>query len=183
MNKVSLREAPDYYDGTPWCVFNKLSSTVIDSNEVFYSTLCIFLVVKNPMDFGQMRKKLNSHVYKSKVEFMSDLQLIYSNCVLYNSHPQSVFRHYAEFLTEKTNSLGKTIPDITVRKSTENDVPAASVTPTLTAAPSESSVNDISVHANGSQGTSSVCSPISVFFANSKCQHAYVTYIEEHIRF
>jgi hypothetical protein len=44
----------------------------------------IHAVIKNPMDFMTMSKKLKDRVYMSKAEFQRDLDLIYENCIMYN---------------------------------------------------------------------------------------------------
>ncbi|KAF5387200.1 hypothetical protein D9757_006885 [Collybiopsis confluens] len=46
-------------------------------------------VISMPMDFSQIAKKLKARHYKSKKEFKDDLDLIWSNCRLYNKpdHP------------------------------------------------------------------------------------------------
>ena len=43
------------------------------------------LVIANPMDFQTMGKKVKQKQYKSKKEFKDDLDLIWSNCFLYNA--------------------------------------------------------------------------------------------------
>ena len=58
LTKVAKREAPDYYD-----------------------------VIKNPMDLGTMLRNVKSGRYKSKAQFMRDLDLIWDNCLTYNSEP------------------------------------------------------------------------------------------------
>lgn len=58
--RVSKRDAPDYYD-----------------------------VIKNPMDLGLMLKNVKSGKYRSKEGFRKDLDLIWDNCLLYNSEPVS----------------------------------------------------------------------------------------------
>ncbi|KAJ1993018.1 hypothetical protein EDC05_002459 [Coemansia umbellata] len=42
------------------------------------------LIVKNPMDLGTVRKKLDRNVYKSAEEFCHDVCLVLSNCFLFN---------------------------------------------------------------------------------------------------
>lgn len=42
-------------------------------------------VIKNPMSFSCIKAKLKKGQYKSPTEFISDVQLIFSNCNLYNS--------------------------------------------------------------------------------------------------
>ncbi|KAH8812429.1 Bromodomain-containing protein, partial [Xylogone sp. PMI_703] len=56
LTRVNKRQAPDYYN-----------------------------FIKNPMDFGTMTKKLKELRYKSKAEFVADLDLIWNNCLKYNS--------------------------------------------------------------------------------------------------
>jgi len=41
-------------------------------------------VISNPMDFQTMLKKVKRKQYKSKLEFKDDLDLIWSNCYMYN---------------------------------------------------------------------------------------------------
>lgn len=55
-SKVSKRDAPDYAD-----------------------------IVKNPMDLGTMQRNVRAGKYRTKAAFARDLELIWSNCELYNS--------------------------------------------------------------------------------------------------
>ena len=41
-------------------------------------------IVKNPMDFSTMKRKLNEGKYPHFEDMFSDLQLIWDNCKLYN---------------------------------------------------------------------------------------------------
>ncbi|XP_036001568.1 bromodomain-containing protein 1 isoform X2 [Fundulus heteroclitus] len=41
--------------------------------------------IKNPMDFSTMRKRIDSHSYRSFDEFEDDFNLIISNCMTYNA--------------------------------------------------------------------------------------------------
>lgn len=41
-------------------------------------------IVKEPMDFGTIKKKLTYNVYPSVKKFISDMILVFSNCTLYN---------------------------------------------------------------------------------------------------
>jgi len=43
-----------------------------------------FDVVKQPMDFGTIKRKLGNNVYRSGEEFVADLELVFSNCRAYN---------------------------------------------------------------------------------------------------
>lgn len=44
-------------------------------------------VIKHPMDLQTMQKKVKSHAYKNKQDFGIDLNLIWENCLTYNSDP------------------------------------------------------------------------------------------------
>ena len=37
------------------------------------------------MDLGTVLKKVKSHVYKAKSDFKADIDLIWDNCLLYNT--------------------------------------------------------------------------------------------------
>lgn len=39
------------------------------------------------MDLATLQKRVKSQMYRSKKAFADDLDLIWSNCLLYNSHP------------------------------------------------------------------------------------------------
>jgi hypothetical protein len=43
-----------------------------------------FEVIKHPMDFSTIKKKLNSNFYGSTDEMLRDFELVFSNCKLYN---------------------------------------------------------------------------------------------------
>ncbi|KAK6443701.1 Transcriptional activator spt7 [Oleoguttula sp. CCFEE 5521] len=90
LSRVSKREAPDYYN-----------------------------VIKSPMDIGTMIKKLKQLQYKSKTEFTTDLGLIWSNCLKYNSAPELPIRKKALYMRKETDKLIPLIPDITVRDRAE----------------------------------------------------------------
>ncbi|KAK9721801.1 Transcriptional activator spt7 [Basidiobolus ranarum] len=96
LNKVSKREAPDYFD-----------------------------IVKHPMDLGTMGKKLKTFQYKSKAEFTVDLNLIYANCLAYNTDPASIYRKHAYAMKKKTNLLLANVPDIVIRDKAEVDAEKA----------------------------------------------------------
>ncbi|CAJ0823137.1 9290_t:CDS:1 [Entrophospora sp. SA101] len=50
-------------------------------------------IVKTPMDFSTVEKKLNGYDYKCVHDFINDVRLIFSNCIDYNGerHPFSKF--------------------------------------------------------------------------------------------
>jgi hypothetical protein len=64
-----------------------------------------------PMDLGTMTKKVKRQQYRSSREFIEDLYLIYSNCFEYNTDPQSIYRHHAQKMKEKTDLLLVDFPD------------------------------------------------------------------------
>ncbi|CAM5072797.1 unnamed protein product [Natator depressus] len=41
--------------------------------------------ISNPMDFSTMRRKLESHLYRTLDEFEEDFNLIVTNCMRYNA--------------------------------------------------------------------------------------------------
>lgn len=41
-------------------------------------------IVQNPMDFSTIKMKLKEHKYERIQEFMSDMELIFHNCRLFN---------------------------------------------------------------------------------------------------
>ena len=43
-----------------------------------------FEIIKEPMDFGTVKKKLTYNVYNSVQEFVSDMHLVFDNCIKYN---------------------------------------------------------------------------------------------------
>lgn len=90
LQRVSKREAPDYYN-----------------------------VISKPMDIGTMLKKLKSLGYKSKKDFVDDLNLIWSNCLKYNQDPAHPLRKKALYMRKETDKLTPLIPEIVVRDRAE----------------------------------------------------------------
>ncbi|KAL8923268.1 MAG: hypothetical protein Q9208_004668 [Pyrenodesmia sp. 3 TL-2023] len=90
LQRVNKRDAPDYYN-----------------------------VVKTPMDLGTMTKKIKNFQYKSKQEFVTDLNLIWSNCLNYNANPEHFLRRHALFMRKEAEKLVPLIPNITVRDRAE----------------------------------------------------------------
>jgi bromodomain-containing protein 2 len=41
-------------------------------------------IVKHPMDFSTIKRKLNNNVYTNCKEFTEDMNLVFNNCILYN---------------------------------------------------------------------------------------------------
>ncbi|KAI9724980.1 MAG: hypothetical protein M1812_000256 [Candelaria pacifica] len=90
LTKVNKREAPRYHE-----------------------------IVKHPMDLGSMTKKLKGLQYKSKQEFVADLNLIWSNCLLYNDNLEHFLRKHAIYMRKETEKLVPLIPDIVIRDRAE----------------------------------------------------------------
>lgn len=49
-----------------------------------------FVIIKNPMDLGTVKSRLNSNWYKSPKEFAEDVRLTFQNAMLYNAKGQDV---------------------------------------------------------------------------------------------
>lgn len=86
LNKVSKREAPNYYE-----------------------------VIKKPMDLNTVLKNLKQLHYTNKQQFVDDIMLIWQNCLMYNSDPKHFIRKDAIAMRKKALSLIPFIPDITIR--------------------------------------------------------------------
>ena len=41
-------------------------------------------VIKTPMDFGTIKSKLAKNSYKNPKDFLSDVELVFNNCIIYN---------------------------------------------------------------------------------------------------
>ena len=60
---------------------------------VDYEKLCIPdypTIIKKPMDFGTIKKKLTANVYPRLEDFLEDLELVFKNCALYNGTQSGV---------------------------------------------------------------------------------------------
>ncbi|KAK4192194.1 hypothetical protein QBC35DRAFT_374138 [Podospora australis] len=90
LNRVNKRDAPDYYN-----------------------------IIKHPMDLGSMTKKLKALTYKSKTEFVSDLNLIWDNCLRYNQDMAHPFRRLANAMRKEAEKLIPLIPDLVIRPRAE----------------------------------------------------------------
>ncbi|KOS17902.1 Transcriptional activator spt7 [Escovopsis weberi] len=90
LTRVNKRDAPDYYN-----------------------------FIKNPMDLGTMTKKLKSLTYKSKAEFVVDLNLIWDNCLKYNQDMNHPLRRMANGMRKEAEKLIPLIPDLVIRSRAE----------------------------------------------------------------
>lgn len=66
-----------------------------------------------------MTKKLKSYQYKSKVDFVNDLNLIWANCLKYNAAPEHLLRKKALVMRKETEKLVPLIPNIIIRDRAE----------------------------------------------------------------
>lgn len=71
------------------------------------------------MDLSTMTRKLKGLQYKSKQEFVEDLNLIWANCLKFNSSPEHFLRRHALIMRKETESLIPLIPDIVIRDRAE----------------------------------------------------------------
>ncbi|POR35910.1 Transcriptional activator spt7 [Tolypocladium paradoxum] len=90
LTRVNKRDAPDYYN-----------------------------FIKNPMDLGTMTKKLKSLTYKSKTEFVTDLNLVWDNCLKYNQDMNHPLRRMANGMRKEAEKLIPLIPDLAIRSRAE----------------------------------------------------------------
>ena len=47
-------------------------------------------IIKHPMDFSTIKKKLSGNVYLQVIEFLDDIQLTFDNCLLYNGETNQI---------------------------------------------------------------------------------------------
>ncbi|KAL7619496.1 Transcriptional activator spt7 [Parahypoxylon ruwenzoriense] len=90
LQRVNKKEAPDYYN-----------------------------FIKQPMDLGSMTKKLKSLNYKSKADFVTDLNLIWDNCLRYNQDMNHPLRRMANGMRKEAEKLIPLIPDLVIRPRAE----------------------------------------------------------------
>lgn len=66
-----------------------------------------------------MTKKLKSLTYKSKVDFVADLNLIWDNCLKYNQDMNHPLRRMANGMRKEAEKLIPLIPDLAIRSRAE----------------------------------------------------------------
>jgi transcriptional activator SPT7 len=71
------------------------------------------------MDLGSMTKKLKSLTYKSKTDFVTDLNLIWDNCLRYNQDMNHPLRRMANGMRKEAEKLIPLIPDLAIRPRAE----------------------------------------------------------------
>lgn len=67
------------------------------------------------MDLGTMTKKLKGLQYKSKADFVHDLNLIWDNCLKYNQDMGHPLRRMANGMRKEAEKLIPLIPDLVIR--------------------------------------------------------------------
>ncbi|EER01655.1 transcription factor GTE6, putative [Perkinsus marinus ATCC 50983] len=63
-----------------------------------------FTVVKHPMDFGTIRKKLHKGEYEDALGFYEDCDLVFTNCALYNA-PETFVMQQCRKIMARFNEL------------------------------------------------------------------------------
>ena len=71
------------------------------------------------MDLGSMTKKIKTLAYKSKADFVLDLNLIWDNCLKYNQDMNHPLRRMANGMRKEAEKLIPLIPDLVVRPRAE----------------------------------------------------------------
>jgi transcriptional activator SPT7 len=71
------------------------------------------------MDLGTMTKKLKALQYKSKQDFVDDINLIWANCLKYNTNPEHFLRKHALYMRKETEKLVPLIPEVVIRDRAE----------------------------------------------------------------
>lgn len=107
LNRVNKREAPHYFE-------SKYRRSCLDKGKGLQTP-----VIKQPMDLGTVMKKLRGYIYKSKKEFVDDLDLIWENCLKYNSEPSHYLRKHAIAMRDAAKKLVQLVPDIVIRDRAE----------------------------------------------------------------
>jgi transcriptional activator SPT7 len=110
LQRVNKRDAPDYYNS---------SYSLHGSAARLKRLLTCSAVIKHPMDLGSMTKKLKSLSYKSKAEFVTDLNLIWDNCLRYNQEMSHPLRRMANGMRKEAEKLIPLIPDLVIRPRAE----------------------------------------------------------------
>ncbi|KAL2476686.1 Transcription factor GTE4 [Abeliophyllum distichum] len=97
-----------------------------------------FEIIKNPMDLGTVKTKLNQNLYKTPVEFAEDVRLTFQNAMTYNPKEQDVYM-MAEQLSKIFEDKWASIEADYMRElKLSVDVEVGSSTPTSRKAPPQS---------------------------------------------
>ena len=71
------------------------------------------------MDLGTITRKLTALRYRSKQDFVEDLNLIWQNCLTFNAYSNNDLREKALFMRKQTEELVPIIPNIIIRDRAE----------------------------------------------------------------
>eukprot|EP00835_Amoeboradix_gromovi_P004490 NODE_352_length_10276_cov_0.244178.p6 type:complete len:243 gc:universal NODE_352_length_10276_cov_0.244178:4025-4753(+) len=72
-------------------------------------------IIKNPMDLSRVAKNLKNSLYKTKLEFQNDINLIVDNCLLYNVDADNIYRSFSLSLRDRCHALMHDVPDIRIK--------------------------------------------------------------------
>ena len=95
LKPVQKREAPNYHDSEDHLIFNSF-----------------FLVIKYPMDLSTVLKKLKAFQYFDKQDFAKDLDLIWENCLTYNTSSDSPYRVHALKMRERCHEALRRVIEV-----------------------------------------------------------------------
>jgi bromodomain-containing factor 1 len=59
-------------------------------NFVAHGLLDYPTIVKYPMDFGTIKRKITLNAYENELEFQEDMNLVFDNCILYNGTDKDI---------------------------------------------------------------------------------------------
>lgn len=76
--------------------------------------------IRNPMDLGTMAKNMKLLLYTSKSQFKADLDLIWNNCLAYNTISESIYRTHAFAMGKLAEELLMNVADIKIRNATDD---------------------------------------------------------------
>lgn len=66
-------------------------------------------IIKKPMNLTYIQTKVNNKSYETLQEFLDDVELIVTNCLKYNHHPENPYNVAAKEFKKKFNKLWKPI--------------------------------------------------------------------------
>ncbi|CAA2972000.1 transcription factor GTE4 isoform X1 [Olea europaea subsp. europaea] len=113
-------------------VFNKPVDTVSLGLHDYFD------IIKNPMDLGSVKAKLNQNVYKSPLEFAEDVRLTFRNALTYNPKEQDVYMMAEQLSKIFENKWASIEADYMQELKLSGDIEVGSPTPTSRKAPTQS---------------------------------------------
>ncbi|CAI9784393.1 unnamed protein product [Fraxinus pennsylvanica] len=113
-------------------VFNKPVDTVALGLHDYFE------IIKNPMDLGTVKAKLNQNAYKSPIEFAEDVRLTFRNAMTYNPKEQDVYMMAEQLSKIFENKWASIEADYMHKLNLSVDVEVGSPTPTSRKAPPQS---------------------------------------------